>query len=153
KQRGFECARDCVFALACSNGIADDDDYLPGLGKWPKAVGRSEACLVIEPIAKHWRGEELGEGRQAGGTPIEHLGCDRPETEPVAGAGRNHEAVERREHVGLFGDVALEAEFDAVTRARGKEVADVARETRLARRDLLEQRCLAGVAKRAAGAL
>src|SRR5262249_48933522 len=56
KQRGFECARDCVFALACSNGIADDDDYLPGLGKWPKAVGRSEACLVIEPIAKHWRG-------------------------------------------------------------------------------------------------
>src|SRR5262249_53486704 len=76
-----------------------------------------------------------------------------PEAEPVTGAGRNHQAIERGEHVGLLGDVALETEFDAVTRARGKEVADVALEARLARRDLLEQGRLAGVAKCAARAL
>src|SRR5262249_56738443 len=38
-------------------------------------------------------------------------------------------------------------------RTSGHKVADVALEARLARRDLLEQRCLAGVAERTARAL
>src|SRR5262249_43318746 len=138
KQCSLERARDRLFALACPDGIADGDDNLPGLGELPKVVGRSASSLVIEPIAKHRRGKKLGEGRRASGPPVEHPCCDCPDANAVAGASRNHEAVERREHVGLLGDVALEAEFDAVARARGDKVADAALEARLARRDLLE---------------
>src|SRR5262249_5177955 len=46
-------------------------------------------------------------------------------------------------------DVATKAKFDALARARRDEIADVAIEARLIRRDLLEQRRLAGIAKRA----
>jgi acetylornithine deacetylase/succinyl-diaminopimelate desuccinylase-like protein len=63
KQRSLERARDCLFAFACLNGIADGNDHLPGLCEFSKAVGRCAASLVIEPIAKHRRGKKLGEGR------------------------------------------------------------------------------------------
>src|SRR5262249_56860917 len=103
-----------------------------------KVVRRSAAYVVVERIAKPRRGKKLGEGPRASGAPIEYIGCNRPEAEPIARPGGNHEAVERREHLGLIGDVALEAEFDATAHACGNKVADVALEARLARGHLLE---------------
>src|SRR6478672_6961880 len=77
KQRSLERARDRLFALACPDGIADDDDNLSGLGELPKVVSRCAASLVVEPIAKHRRGKKLGEGPRTSGAPIEHIGRDR----------------------------------------------------------------------------
>src|SRR6266849_3990967 len=153
KKRCFEGARNGLLALACLHGVADGDDDLPGLCHPRKAVGRSPACLVVEPVAKHRRRKNPGESRPAADAPIEHGRRNRTEAEAVAGAGRDHDAVERRKQSRLIRDIGLEAERDAVADARGEEVGDIALEAALACFDVLEKRRLAGMAKRAAGML
>src|SRR5262245_44871941 len=152
QQRGLERAGDRLLALAGANGVTDDSDTLPRLGQSLEALGRSAAGPVVEPVADSRRREQPGDAGPARGALVEHADCDRTETEAVGGAGRDHQAVERREQLRSIGRVALEAEFDALADAGGDEVGDIALEAVLARRDLLEQRGFAGIAKRAARA-
>src|SRR4029453_724866 len=129
-----------------------DSDALPRLGQSLEALGRSAAGPVVKPVANSRRREQPGDAGPARGALVEHADCDRTETEAVGGAGRDHQAVERREQLRPIGHVALEAEFDALANAGGDEVGDITLEAVLARRALLEQRGLAGIAKRAARA-
>src|SRR5262249_61255480 len=68
-------------------------------------------------------------------------------------AGRDDDAVERREQAGLTGDVGPAADLDALGDAGGDQVGDIALEAALACFPLLEERRFAGVAEGAARAL
>ena len=130
------------------NRVADHHHGLSGTCQLLELRAGSLAGPIVEPVAQLRLRKQLRHAEPAADAPVERGPGDGAETEAVVRAGRNHDAIEWRQQVGLGVHIGPESERHALVGAGRRHVGDVALKAPLARLDLLEQRRLAGIAKR-----
>src|SRR5580704_14704915 len=83
QQRGLECARNRLLALARFYGVADHDGRLSWARQPLDAAGAGAPAPVIEPVAQFCVRQEPGDAGPARGAAVERPGDEGAETEAI----------------------------------------------------------------------